>query len=109
MTLFEIEFTELQKEIHDNAQAKGFWNEPVNISEKLALIHSEVSEVLEAYRRNNPFDDKLPKYRLATVELADVIIRCMDLAGGMGMDLAGAIAAKHQYNLTRPHKHGKEF
>lgn len=109
MTHFEGWFNAMQAEVHRNAQAKGFWDEPVNVAEKLALIHSEISEALESYRRNNPPDDKLPQYKSATVELADAVIRIMDLAEGMGMDLAGAIMAKHKYNLSRPRKHGKEF
>lgn len=109
MTPFEILFTNLQSEVHRNAVDKGFWDDPVNVAEKLALIHSEISEALEAYRKGNPPDNKLPEYESAAVELADAVIRIMDLAGGMGMNLAGAIVAKVEYNLGRPRKHGKEF
>jgi len=105
----DLSFVNLQKDIHRNARAKGFWDGPVNVGEKLALIHSEISETLEAYRKGNPPDDKLPSFKSATVELADAVIRIMDLAEGMGMDLAGTILAKHKYNLSRPRKHGKEF
>lgn len=109
MTPFETEFHLLQKDIYRNARAKGFWDESVNIGEKLALIHAEISEALEAYRRNNPPDDKLPQFSSATVELADAVIRIMDLAGGIGLDLAGAIVAKVEYNKGRAYKHGKKF
>lgn len=108
MTTFQVEFLLLQQEIHANARAKGFW-ENVNVAEKLLLIHQELSEATEALRRNNPPDDKLSSYSSFTVELADVVIRVMDLAGGMGIDLAGAIVDKHAYNLTRQYKHGKAF
>ena len=109
MISFETKFHLLQKDIHRNAKTKGFWDGQINVGEKLALIHAEISEALEAYRRNNPPDDKLPEYNSATVELADAVIRIMDLAGGMDMDLAGAIVAKVEYNKGRPRKHGKEF
>ena len=109
MTHFEGWFNDMQEKVHRNAIAKGFWDDPVNVGEKLALIHSEISEALEAYRRGNPPDDKLPQYGSATVELADAVIRIMDLAGGMEINLAGAIMAKVEYNKSRPYKHGKEF
>ena len=42
-------------------------------------------------------------------ELADVVIRSLDLADEEGLDLAGMIFLKLAYNATRPHKHGKKF
>ena len=68
--------------------------------EKLALIHSEVSEALEGYRKGL-MDDKLPHRPMAEVELADAVIRIADLAGAMGYDLGGAIAEKMAYNAPR--------
>lgn len=108
MTDFEIAFTALQTEIHTNAVNKGFW-ESSNVGEKIALVHSEVSEALEAFRSGNPTDDKLIEYDSAVVELADAVIRIMDLAGSFDMNLAGAIVAKVIYNSKRPYKHGKAF
>lgn len=43
---------ELAQQVHENAKAKGFFDEPKNIGEMLCLIHSEVSEALEANRKN---------------------------------------------------------
>jgi cell fate (sporulation/competence/biofilm development) regulator YlbF (YheA/YmcA/DUF963 family) len=43
---------QLAKEVHENAKAKGFFDKEKNIGEMLALIHSEVSEALEADRKN---------------------------------------------------------
>lgn len=71
-----------------------------NVPEMLCLVHSEVSEGLEGYRKNLP-DDKLPHRPMLEVELADVIIRVCDLAGGLGYDLGGAIAEKLAYNASR--------
>lgn len=45
--------TEAAKLIHENARNKGFWDKSRNFGEILALIHSEVSEALEAYRNGN--------------------------------------------------------
>lgn len=72
----------------------------VNIGEKLCLIHSEVSEAMEGARKGL-MDDKLPSRSMLEVELADAAIRIFDLAGGLNLDIAGAIADKLQYNATR--------
>ena len=67
---------------------------------KIALIHSELSEALEAHRKNL-MDDKLPHRQGVEVELADAVIRIADLAGALGLDLGGAIAEKMIYNENR--------
>lgn len=137
---FKSEFEEMQAEVHDNSKAHGWWEESdrilaqvegtdavraISINEtaaKLALIHSEVSEALEALRDGDPpsqkignrevtayyvgLPDKVRALSQLEEELADVVIRCMDLAGRHGLRLASAIAAKHAYNKGRPYKHG---
>jgi hypothetical protein len=47
-----------------------------------------------------------PKPEGVAVELVDVIIRCLDTAGALGLDLDSAYAAKLAYNRSRPHRHG---
>jgi NTP pyrophosphatase (non-canonical NTP hydrolase) len=87
-----------------------------NKGELLALIHSEVSECLEGERKNL-MDDHLPHRRMAEVELADILIRVLDYAGGFGYDLGGAFVEKMAFNAERAdHKHeqrvladGKKF
>lgn len=71
-----------------------------NVGEMLALVHSEVSEALEGYRKSL-HDDKLPHREMVEVELADAVIRICDLAGYLKLDLGGAIAEKMEYNLHR--------
>lgn len=70
------------------------------VPEKIALIHSEVSEAIEGYRKDL-MDDKLPHRKAVEVELADAIIRIGDLAGFLKLDVAGAIIEKLAYNRTR--------
>ena len=70
------------------------------ISQKLCLIHSEVSEAMEGARKDLD-DDKLPRRKMLEVELADAAIRIFDLAGALGFDLGCAIAEKMAYNAQR--------
>ena len=98
----------LAKEIHKLALSKGWW-ENQNDGEKLALMHSEISEVLEALRKGNPPDDKIPEFSSAEVELADLIIRALDWTAFHGYDMEKTILAKCEFNKTRPYKHGKKF
>lgn len=71
------------------------------VGQKLCLIHSEISEGMEGDRKKL-MDDKLPHRKMLEVELADAVIRAFDLAGGMGLDLGGAIAEKMAFNAIRP-------
>ena len=96
-------------QVHDNAVAHGWWEEPREDGTLIALIMSEAAEALEALRKGNGPDEHCPQFSGAEVELADVIIRIMDMAEARGWDVAGAIVAKHEFNKTRPYKHGKEF
>lgn len=70
------------------------------VTTKLMLIVSEVSEAMEGHRKDLA-DDKLPERRMLEVELADALIRIADLAGGLGMDLGGAVAEKLAFNQSR--------
>ena len=77
-----------------------------NDGEMLCLMHSELSEALEALRHGNPPDDKCPEFDSLTVELADVLIRMMDFAEYHRLPLARAVIAKMDMNRGRPHMHG---
>ncbi len=106
---------ELCRKAHENALVKGFWpehSEPqlrANIPEKLALIHSEVSEALDAVRHDYPPSDHLLHYDLFAEEMADICIRVFDLCAYSNVPLGEVIAEKMNYNASRPFKHGKAF
>lgn len=68
---------------------------------KLCLIHSEVSEAMEGYRKGLN-DDHLSERKMFEVELADAVIRIFDLAGAHNLDLGGALLEKLVYNQQRP-------
>lgn len=101
--------TALRDICHAAAVAGGWWHDlqtgesligKRNVGEMLALVHSEISEGLEAYRKNKP-DDHLTHRPGLEVELADAVIRIADLAGSENLDLGGAIAEKLAYNARR--------
>lgn len=122
------QIAELQKEVHKNAKNKGFHEGEKNTGEMLALIHSEVSEALEAdridkYCKDGTWmnDDTVDDYDGFVFhfkdevkdtfddELADIVIRVMDLAELKGINLESHIIAKMRYNSTRENKHGKRY
>lgn len=105
----ELSASSLQKACHNLAKQSGWWSDeisqtskanPLHFSNKLCLIHSEISEAMEGDRKNK-MDDHLPHRAMREVELADAVIRIFDLAGGYDFDLAGAIVEKLAYNARR--------
>jgi NTP pyrophosphatase (non-canonical NTP hydrolase) len=71
-----------------------------NVGEMLMLTVSELAEALEGHRKGL-MDDKLPHRQMLEVELADALIRLLDIAGGLGLDLGGAYVEKMAYNAER--------
>tara|TARA_R110000803_G_scaffold86474_1_gene152844 strand:- start:19940 stop:20266 length:327 start_codon:yes stop_codon:yes gene_type:complete len=106
---FEKEWNRISKKVYKNAVNHGFWQEDPNDGERMALIHAEISEALEALRNGNPSSNKIMEYSSLEEELADTVIRIMDYAFGNDLDIAGAIIAKIEYNKSREYMHGKSF
>ena len=101
---------EFAAEVHKNAVDHGWWEGERTFPEIVALIHSEVSEALEEYRNGREAteiyygDNGKPEG--IPIELADVIIRIFDFCGYAGIDIDAAITQKHEYNKSRPYRHG---
>ena len=119
--------------IHGNNKAKGFWDKERNVGELLMLVTSELGEAMEAHRKEKfakptqinllieggyTWEDSPLSYEGHFVseikdtfedEIADAVIRLMDMAAGLGIDLEKHILAKVKYNETRPRLHGKKY
>lgn len=86
---------------HGIAKECGWWNEDKpDVPRLLMLCVSELSEAMEGHRKDL-MDDHLPDRKMLEVELADAVIRIFDMAGGLNLDIAGAISEKLIYNTTR--------
>lgn len=101
-------FNKMQILIHRNAKSKGWWDDddPKQDGVKIALMHCELSEAVEALREGGPESIKIPGHSHVAEELGDTVIRIMDYCEARGIDLAAAIEAKHAYNTGRDYKHG---
>lgn len=124
-----MNINELAREVHENAVALGDWRTPPSIPEALCLIHAELSKALQEYQEGNPLVygtcalaaedckfsgvcDKVGrpgesegidgpcKPEGIAVELADVILRTLDLMAALGVDVDAVVMAKHKYNLA---------
>lgn len=98
---------EAQRLAHKTATDAGWYTDPQtgqtierNFGEVVALMHSELSEALEADRKGL-MDDKLPHRDGREVEFADCIIRILDTAAALGLDVAGAVIEKNRFNQRR--------
>ena len=104
--------------IHAVAKGKGWWETERNVPEQLALMHSEISEALEEYRKGNKLDyvyygyveeqRQWSKPEGFAIELADCVIRIMDTCEAYGIDLEEMIKVKMEYNETRSYRHGRK-
>ena len=100
----------MQAIAHKVAVDSGWWESDRELPEILALVHSEVSEALEAYRASGDVDEVWRaadgKPEGVQFELADAVIRIMDYFERREWNLDEVIAIKMGYNMERPHRHG---
>lgn len=107
-----------QHDVHRLACEKGWHERPVcdpvtgkvdtdRLLALLALIHSEVSEAVECAREGHIYAYmKAGKPMGLAIELADVVIRVLDLSDALRFSVEEAVEMKHEYNATRPRRHG---
>lgn len=109
------DLNQLANMVHHNAIDKGFhpMSEPIEtfIANQCNNMHGEIQELWDSWRAGTQWDqcDKpVPNLSCTGEELADIIIRALDVSRRLNIDIVAAINMKHQYNTTRPHKHGKK-
>lgn len=118
----ELKLNDFAREVHQNAKDHGWWDEPRSFGDIIALCHSELSEALEEYRADRPMvyardivtheicepDRMIPedKPEGIAVEMIDCVIRVLDWCGHENIDIESILRLKHEYNKTRPYKHG---
>jgi NTP pyrophosphatase (non-canonical NTP hydrolase) len=120
-----MEVRELAQAIHKVNVKKGFWDKERNVGEMLMLVVSELGEAIEAHRKNKfadleHFEDLSREmegkkaFEIAVKdtfedEIADAVIRLLDMSAGLNIDIQRHIWLKIGYNATRLRLHGKSY
>lgn len=112
---------DLANEVFAMSESKGFWgiddiSDFAIVPIKLALIGDEVSEALKVHREEyDDSEEDLGTFMTEmqeqdfTEELADIVIRTLDLAAGLDLNIGDSIINKIEKNRTRPNKHNKRY
>ena len=113
--------TPMARALHQNAIDHGWWEyhpevpDQSIVFEKLLLINSEIAEVVEDIRKTKPYFNKSSelctisaegKPEGVAIELADVLIRTLDLMVFLGINPEEVVNLKHNYNKNRSYRHG---
>lgn len=118
-------FKRMEDEVYRLNHSKGWYEDPRSVGDLCALLHSEVSEVLDAYRKRG-FESKgstitrfpeggsvepglWEKPDDVGSEMADILIRLLDMAKRWEIDLVAEYERKMRYNWTRPYQHGDKY
>lgn len=125
-----MNINEFAKEIHENAVKHGWWEEEKTFGEIIALCHAELSEALEEYRNKDILKNTIniqglpmlyysgdgyiatketmccKKPEGIVIEMIDCVIRIFDYLAKEHIDIESLLLMKHEYNKTRPYKHG---
>lgn len=107
----------LASECHAIAVSKGWYEQSRTIPELLMLVVSELAEGIEQVRdgydpacvyHNYEKGADINKPEGFPIELADAIIRLLDMCSHLGIDIQRSVDMKMTYNRTRPHRHGNK-
>jgi NTP pyrophosphatase (non-canonical NTP hydrolase) len=124
---FKKQFKWLMELMNDVAHVKGWYSPPKSFGEQVVMMHSELSEVIEAYRaqdhdditkighshpveftENGEIVSATPKPEGVAIEFADLVIRVFDTCAEYKIPLLEAILQKTAYNITRKFRHGNK-
>lgn len=121
---YDITIPSLVYDAFKVSKANGFHDrDDVTFGDRIALVHSELSEALEEFRAGHDFDEVyyneaidpktgdtvlIDKPEGIPIELADAVIRIADICGRYGIDLQEALRIKQAYNKTRTYRHGNK-
>ena len=107
---FKAAWDEMAKRVYALGHSQGFWSQGKrHPSHPIAWAMSELGEALEAWRCGDQPDKNIKTRGGFEVQLADVLGILLDMSEGYGLDLAGALADKMEFNRTRGHLHGKRY
>ncbi len=108
---------QIAQEIHENALEHGWWDKGErNVGELFMLCVSELAEAFEEYRNGKKMDEVyyskdtqgINKPEGIPSEIADVIIRLLDICGFYNINIGEMVMEKHLYNKSRPYRHGNK-